>query len=134
MIKKSLVEGAKRVHKGLRGSYSAPQLRTFRPSRRSGRHPAGFQKFPRKFASPTENGTTSKFPKEFLEFLGKPNGRIPMTVCSLGKDAGWDDPTKIPIEDIIELWREQSSKGRYANSLYWGAAGLLDALATAQNT
>ena len=41
-----------------------------------------------------------------------------MTVCSLGKDAGWDDPTKIPIEDIIELWREQSSKGRYANSLY----------------
>ena len=57
-----------------------------------------------------------------------------MTVCSLGKDAGWDDPTKIPIEDIIELWREQSSKGRYANSLYWGAAGLLDALATAQNT
>jgi hypothetical protein len=82
----------------------------------------GFQKFPRKFASPTENGTTSKFPKEFLEFLGKPNGRIPMTVCSLGKDAGWDDPTKIPIEDIIELWREQSSKGEYANSLYWGAA------------
>ena len=60
--------------------------------------------------------------------------RILMTVCSLGKDAGWDDPTKIPIEDIIELWREQSSKGRYANSLYWGAAGLLDALATAQNT
>jgi hypothetical protein len=36
--------------------------------------------------------------------------------------AGWDDPTKIPIEDIIELWREQSSKGEYANSLYWGAA------------
>jgi hypothetical protein len=48
--------------------------------------------------------------------------RILMTVCSLGKDAGWDDPTKIPIEDIIELWREQSSKGEYANSLYWGAA------------
>jgi hypothetical protein len=59
---------------------------------------------------------------------------ILMTACSLGKDAGWDDPTKIPIEDIIELWREQSSKGRYANSLYWGAGGLLDALATAQNT
>ena len=41
---------------------------------------------------------------------------------------------RIRIEDIIELWREQSSKGRYANSLYWGAGGLLDALATAQNT
>ena len=40
---------------------------------------------------------------------------------------------------IIELWREQSSSspvrgGIYANSLYWGAGGLLDALATAQNT
>ena len=57
-----------------------------------------------------------------------------MAVCSLGKDAGWDDPTEIPVEDIVELWREQFSKGRYANSLYWGAAGLLDALATAQNT
>ena len=60
--------------------------------------------------------------------------RILMTVCSLGKAAGWDDPTKIPIEDTIELWREQSSKGEYANSLYWGAGSLLDALATAQNT
>ena len=29
---------------------------------------------------------------------------------------------RIRIEDIIELWREQSSKGEYANSLYWGAA------------
>ena len=53
----------------------------------------------------------------------------------------------VPVEDaassssrfsasssIIELWREQSSKGRYANSLYWGAGGLLDTLAAAQNT
>ena len=52
--------------------------------------------------------------------------RILMTVCSLGKDAGWDDPTKIPNSpsktSCIELWREQSSKGEHANSLYWGAA------------
>ena len=37
--------------------------------------------------------------------------RILMVVCSLGKDAGWSDPTKIPVDDIIELWREQSSHG-----------------------
>jgi hypothetical protein len=55
--------------------------------------------------------------------------RILMAVCSLGKDAGWDDPTKIPVEDIIEIWREQSSKGRCANSLFWRVEALLDAMA-----
>ena len=61
--------------------------------------------------------------------------RILMTVCSLGKAAGWDDPTKIPIEDIIELWREQSSKGEVCKLPLLGSrAGLFDALATAQNT
>ena len=30
-----------------------------------------------------------------------PDQCILMAVCSLGKDAGWDDPTKIPVEDII---------------------------------
>ena len=39
-----------------------------------------------------------------------------MVVCSLGKDAGWCDPTKIPVDAIIELWREQSSHGRYSNN------------------
>ena len=49
--------------------------------------------------------------------------RILMTVCSLGKDAGWDDPTKIPIEDIIELWREQSSKGEVCKLPLLGSRG-----------
>ena len=44
--------------------------------------------------------------------------RILMVVCSLGKDAGWSDPTKIPVDDIIELWREQSSHGRYSNQFF----------------
>ena len=42
-----------------------------------------------------------------------------MVVCSLGKDVGWSDPTvytKIPMDAIIELWREQSSHRRYSNN------------------
>ena len=41
-----------------------------------------------------------------------PIAHVLMVVCSLGKDVGWSDPTvytKIPMDAIIELWREQSS-------------------------
>ena len=38
--------------------------------------------------------------------------RMLMTICSLGED--WlKDPSSIPVEEIVEVWREQSGKGRY---------------------
>ena len=53
--------------------------------------------------------------------------RILMTVCSLGKE--WEDdkgnlvPSKIPVDEIVNVWREQSKRGRYENAM-WAAAGL----------
>ena len=47
-----------------------------------------------------------------------------MTICSLG--AEWKDPTKIPVKEIIEEWRAQSSRGRYESqgwSTCLGGAG-----------
>jgi len=45
-----------------------------------------------------------------------------MTICSLGED--WlKDPSSIPVEEIVEVWREQSGKGRYEAAM-WRAAGL----------
>ena len=34
--------------------------------------------------------------------------RILMTICSLGEE--WKDPTKIPVKEIIEEWRSQSTR------------------------
>lgn len=47
--------------------------------------------------------------------------RALMTICELGKE--WADPTKIPVDEIVEEWRLQSSKGRYESSM-WRAASL----------
>ena len=44
-----------------------------------------------------------------------------MTICSLGEE--WKDPSKIPVEEIVEERRAQSSKGRYESAM-WNAAGL----------
>ena len=44
-----------------------------------------------------------------------------MTICSLG--AEWSDPTKIPVDEIVEEWRSQSKKGRYEAGM-WKKAGL----------
>ena len=44
-----------------------------------------------------------------------------MTICQLG--AEWHDPTKIPVEEIAEEWRTQSTKGRYESAM-WREAGL----------
>lgn len=43
------------------------------------------------------------------------------------KDAGWSDPTKIPVDAIIELWREQSSHGRYSKQFFSSLESLLEA-------
>ena len=52
--------------------------------------------------------------------------RMLMTICSLGKE--WsDDPSKIPVDAIVEEWRSQSSKGRYESAM-WSAAGLEEAV------
>ena len=57
--------------------------------------------------------------------MGTPLLRMLMRVCTLGKAAGWQDPTKIPASEIVEIWREEASKGRYANSFLWGVEALL---------
>ena len=38
------------------------------------------------------------------------------------------DPAKIPVEEIINIWREESEAGRYLNKLIWGAQGLEQAI------
>ena len=48
--------------------------------------------------------------------------RMLMTVSSLG--AEWKDPAKIPVEEIIDIWREESKSGRFLNQLVWGAQAL----------
>ena len=47
--------------------------------------------------------------------------RTLMTICELGKE--WADPFKIPVDEIAEEWRTQSSRGRYESAM-WRAAGL----------
>ena len=47
--------------------------------------------------------------------------RILTTICELGKE--WADPSKIPVEEIVEEWRSQSKRGRYESAM-WKAAGL----------
>ena len=47
--------------------------------------------------------------------------RILMTICSHGQE--WMDASKIPVDKIIEVWREQSSRGRYEHAM-WKEAGL----------
>jgi len=44
-----------------------------------------------------------------------------MTICELGKE--WEDPVKIPVSEIVDEWRVQSSRGRYESAM-WRAAGL----------
>ena len=48
--------------------------------------------------------------------------RMLMTICTLG--AEWKDPSKIPVEEMIDIWREESKGGRYLNKLLWGAQAL----------
>ena len=52
--------------------------------------------------------------------------RILMTICSLGSE--WADPSKIPVDEIIEEWRSQSERGRYEAAM-WQEAGLEEAAA-----
>ena len=47
--------------------------------------------------------------------------RTLMVICELGKE--WLDPNKIPVEEIVEEWRAQSSRGRYESAM-WTSAGL----------
>jgi hypothetical protein len=47
--------------------------------------------------------------------------RTLMTICELG--AEWDDPSKIPVDEIAKEWRSQSKRGRYESAM-WRAAGL----------
>ena len=44
-----------------------------------------------------------------------------MTICELREE--WEDPSKIPVDEIISEGRAQSEKGRYEAAM-WRAAGL----------
>ena len=44
--------------------------------------------------------------------------RLLMVVCTLG--AEWKDPEKIPVKDIINIWRSQSKRGRYQGEIWLG--------------
>ena len=47
--------------------------------------------------------------------------RVLMAVCQLGAD--WRaDPNKIPVDEIVEEWRAQSSRGRYEAAMWKAAA------------
>ena len=54
--------------------------------------------------------------------------RTLMTICELGDD--WKDAAKIPVDEIVEEWRSQSSRGRYEAAM-WRAAGLEERLGAA---
>ena len=54
--------------------------------------------------------------------------RLLMTICSLG--AEWKDPSKIPVKEIIEEWRAQSSRGRYESQV-WSAPALAELVGAA---
>ena len=51
--------------------------------------------------------------------------RYLMIICSLGEE--WTDASKIPVQAIVDAWREGSAKGRYEGAM-WAAAGLEEAL------
>ena len=57
--------------------------------------------------------------------------RLLMPICSLG--AEWKDPTKIPVKEIIEEWRAQSSRGRY-ESRVWSAPALAELVGAADSS
>lgn len=43
--------------------------------------------------------------------------RTLMVICELGQE--WrEDPSQIPVEEIVEEWRSQSSKGRYESAMW----------------
>ena len=39
------------------------------------------------------------------------------TRCTLGADAGRSDPAKIPVQDIIDIWRSESKRATRWRSL-----------------
>ena len=49
--------------------------------------------------------------------------RILMAICSLG--AEWKDPSKIPVQEIVDIWGSGSKRGRYDGKI-WKADALLD--------
>ena len=44
-----------------------------------------------------------------------------MCICTLGE--AWKDPSQIPASEIVEVWREQASSGRFAQLIYLGSRG-----------
>ena len=48
--------------------------------------------------------------------MGKMILRLLMLRGTLGKE--WRDPTKIPVDEIIEQWRADSKKGRYEGAAW----------------
>ena len=50
--------------------------------------------------------------------------QMSMTICTLGKE--WQhDSSKIPIDDILKVWRENKKKGRYEDKALWSIESLI---------
>ena len=50
-----------------------------------------------------------------------------MTIGTLGQE--WStEPASIPVDKVIQQWRENSQKGRYENTLLWGTQALQELL------
>ena len=48
--------------------------------------------------------------------MGEALLRMLMTICELG--SAWKDPELIPVAEIIEEWRSQSTRGRYESRMW----------------
>ena len=54
--------------------------------------------------------------------------RTLMTICELGKE--WEDPSQIPVDEIVEEWRSQSKKGRSTSRRCGDRPGLRSPMAS----
>ena len=55
-----------------------------------------------------------------------------MVICQLGSK--WKDPEKIPVNDIIDIWRAESKRGRYEGTDWRTLGGYEDKSLTAPLT
>ena len=62
-------------------------------------------------------------PPELIPLRGRAGDDVEMEALPPAATA------KIPAAEIVEIWREESSKGRYSNAFLWGAEALLEAQA-----
>ena len=53
-----------------------------------------------------------------LQAIGTKLLRVLMVMFQLGSE--WKDPAKIPVDEITDIWRAESTKGRYEGNDWLG--------------